>query len=334
MAKDYYGVLGVAKDASADEIKKAYRKLALKYHPDKNPGDKKAEEKFKEITEAYAVLSDADKRKQYDQFGEAGFHQRYSPGRHLPQFRCRRHFPRVRLRHRRHLQPAFRRRRRRAGANRRFRRRGPVRSRDRITSCTLSLPLRQAIQGGEKRIDFRREGRVERLQVRIPAGVESGQKPARRRQRGGQSRRRSARGPLPGDQRRARPGFQPGGEGPVRQRSGPLQRRLPRNQSSRCRPWREPSGSKSPPGSGRRQHPPQGVRGAEQRRRQGRPVRGGGGGGSRQTDRETEGTSGKAEERGIVRRNCRGRSRVCPERPHGAAPTGEIAPVAFQKTGI
>ena len=70
--RDYYEVLGVAKGASADEIKKAYRKLAVKYHPDKNPGNKEAEEKFKEAAEAYAVLSDADKRAKYDQFGHAG----------------------------------------------------------------------------------------------------------------------------------------------------------------------------------------------------------------------------------------------------------------------
>lgn len=67
--RDYYEVLGVAKTANADEIKKAYRKLALKYHPDRNPGDKEAEEKFKEAAEAYEVLSDADKRAKYDQFG-------------------------------------------------------------------------------------------------------------------------------------------------------------------------------------------------------------------------------------------------------------------------
>lgn len=70
--RDYYEVLGVTKNASADEIKKAYRKLAIKYHPDKNPGDKEAEEKFKEAAEAYDVLGDADKRKRYDQFGFAG----------------------------------------------------------------------------------------------------------------------------------------------------------------------------------------------------------------------------------------------------------------------
>ncbi len=69
MAKDYYQTLGVSKTATADEIKKAYRKLAVKYHPDKNPGDKSAEEKFKEVSRAYEVLSDANKRKQYDQFG-------------------------------------------------------------------------------------------------------------------------------------------------------------------------------------------------------------------------------------------------------------------------
>ena len=71
--RDYYEVLGVSKTASDDEIKKAFRTLAKKYHPDMHPGDKECEEKFKEAQEAYAVLSDAEKRKQYDQFGHAAF---------------------------------------------------------------------------------------------------------------------------------------------------------------------------------------------------------------------------------------------------------------------
>jgi curved DNA-binding protein len=78
MAEDYYQLLGVEKGASEDKIKKAYRKLAMKYHPDHTKGDKAAEEKFKKISEAYAVLSDKKKRKEYDTFGAEGFQQRFS----------------------------------------------------------------------------------------------------------------------------------------------------------------------------------------------------------------------------------------------------------------
>lgn len=78
--RDYYEVLGVQKGASADEIKKAYRKLAIKYHPDKNPGDKEAEEKFKEAAEAYEVLSNDDKRAKYDQFGHSMGPQSFGGG--------------------------------------------------------------------------------------------------------------------------------------------------------------------------------------------------------------------------------------------------------------
>jgi len=75
--RDFYEILGISRSASADEIKKAYRKVAMQFHPDRNPGDKAAEEKFKEAAEAYEVLSDADKRAQYDRFG----HQAFAPGR-------------------------------------------------------------------------------------------------------------------------------------------------------------------------------------------------------------------------------------------------------------
>ena len=75
--KDYYKILGVEKSASQDDIKKAFRKMAIKYHPDKNAGDKKAEEKFKEVNEANEVLGDAEKRKKYDELGEN--YNQYTP---------------------------------------------------------------------------------------------------------------------------------------------------------------------------------------------------------------------------------------------------------------
>src|SRR5688500_18730000 len=81
MAKrDYYEILGVGRGVTQDEIKKAYRKLAVKYHPDNNPGDKQAEEQFKELGEAYEILSDPERRSAYDQYGHAAFDRRSGGG--------------------------------------------------------------------------------------------------------------------------------------------------------------------------------------------------------------------------------------------------------------
>ncbi len=86
MAKDYYNTLGIKKGASQDEIKKVFRKLARKYHPDVNPNDKTAEQKFKELNEAYEVLGDPKKRSQYDQFGPAAFEQQFAGGPSAEEF--------------------------------------------------------------------------------------------------------------------------------------------------------------------------------------------------------------------------------------------------------
>jgi curved DNA-binding protein len=175
MAKDYYAVLGVTRDATAEAIKKAYRKLALKYHPDKNPGDKRAEEKFKEITEAYAVLSDPEKRRQYDQFGQAGFEQRFSREDIFRGFDVGDIFREFGFGTDDIFGRLF-------GGDPGGRGRGafyggrpqPVRGEDFV--LRLSLPLRQAVLGGERRVDYRRDGQAEHLQVRIPPGIEAGQR--------------------------------------------------------------------------------------------------------------------------------------------------------------
>ncbi len=174
MAKDYYATLGLEKNASADQIKKAYRKMALKYHPDKNPGDKKAEDKFKEITEAYAVLSDPEKKRQYDQFGESGFHQRYSQEDIFRGFDVGDIFREFGFGTDDIFSHLFGGGRARGGSPFGGGRPQAVKGQDFV--MRIKIPFRQAVQGGERRIDYRREGRVEHLQVRIPAGVESGQK--------------------------------------------------------------------------------------------------------------------------------------------------------------
>lgn len=171
MATDYYATLGVDKSASDPEIKKAYRKLAVKYHPDKNAGDKKAEERFKEISEAYAVLSDSEKKQQYDQFGDSGFHQRYSQedifrgadfgdifggGGGDDIFS--------------QLFGGGRGGQRRSG----YHRPQPAKGQDYV--MRLNIPFRQAVTGGERMVNYQHNGQTEKIQVRIPVGIETGQK--------------------------------------------------------------------------------------------------------------------------------------------------------------
>lgn len=169
--KDYYEVLGVAKDASADDIKKAFRKLAVKYHPDRNQGDTAAEEKFKEINEAYAVLSDPDKRKKYDTFGSSDFHQQYSQEDIFRNFDFSGTFKDMGMGggediFSRLFGGAFGR-----GGGRGFGR-GPRQGGD--LSLTVDLGFRDAATGGERLVAFRRNGQREELKVKIPAGVDNG----------------------------------------------------------------------------------------------------------------------------------------------------------------
>lgn len=170
-AQDYYETLGLTKGASAEEIKKAYRKLAVKYHPDKNPGDTKAEERFKEINEAYAVLSDPQKKAQYDQFGSAGFHQRYSQEDIFRGFDVGDIFRDMGLGGDIFAQ-MFGGGRRGGGFG--FRQGRPQRGEDHTMEVTV--PFRDAFSGCEKRVAFKRDGKREELSVKIPAGIEDGAK--------------------------------------------------------------------------------------------------------------------------------------------------------------
>ena len=172
--QDYYQTLGVSKTATEGEIKKAYRKLAMKYHPDHSKGDKHAEEMFKKVSEAYAVLSDKEKRQQYDTFGSADFHQRYSQedifrnvdlGDILKEF-------------------GF------GGQGMRFsfgggspfggpfgghqRRQAPVKGSDLVYE--LPLTLQEVASGTSKTVSFQHQGRNESITVKIPPGMISGKK--------------------------------------------------------------------------------------------------------------------------------------------------------------
>ena len=175
---DYYQALGVNKTASDDEIKKAYRKLAMKYHPDHTQGDKNAEEKFKKISEAYAVLSDKEKRKQYDTFGSDGFQQRFSQEDIFRSFDFGDIFKEFGF----------------GGTNPFMGRRGGMRFSRGSGSpfgshpgrqqqlkgpdlvYELPLTLQEVSQGTSKVISFDHKGRHEKMTVKIPQGMITGKK--------------------------------------------------------------------------------------------------------------------------------------------------------------
>ena len=170
MSEDYYNILGLKKDASDGDIKKSYRKLAMKYHPDHTKGDKSAEEKFKKISEAYAVLSDKDKRKEYDTFGSEGFHQRFSQEDIFRGFDFGDIFREFGF-----------------GGGNQFSGRGgtrfsfgggPQQARAKGSDLVYELPLtlREVATGTSKNVTFQHQGGSENLTVKIPAGLITGKK--------------------------------------------------------------------------------------------------------------------------------------------------------------
>jgi len=175
---DYYKLLGVDKKASEGEIKKAYRKLAMKYHPDHTKGDKAAEEKFKKISEAYAVLSDKEKRQQYDSFGSAGFQQRYSQEDIFRNFDFSDIFKEFGFGGKKQGGMRFT----VGGDNRSFGNfggfGGASQAQVKGTDLIYELPitLSEVINGTKKTISFKHNGRSENLTVKIPKGLVSGKK--------------------------------------------------------------------------------------------------------------------------------------------------------------
>lgn len=176
---DYYKLLGVGKNASDEEIKKAYRKLAMKYHPDHTKGDKSAEEKFKQISEAYAVLSDKEKRSQYDTFGSTGFHQRYSQEDIFKGFDFANVFKEFGfgdagpfMGRKGGMRFSF-------GGESPFgnfsrQQQAPAKGADLIYELPLSL--QEIAAGTSKTISFQHEGRAEKMTVKIPKGMIAGKK--------------------------------------------------------------------------------------------------------------------------------------------------------------
>jgi curved DNA-binding protein len=175
MAVDYYKVLGVNRKATKDEIKKAYRKLALKYHPDKNRDNKAAEEKFKEISEAYAVLSNDEKKKQYDQFGAEGFSKRYSQEDIFRGFDIGTIFQEFGIGDRFFSNDLF---------SNLFGGRGQTGNRNihfdspsvQHAEAELRISLEDVVNGTTKRVSFKTSEGLENLDIKIPKGIEAGKK--------------------------------------------------------------------------------------------------------------------------------------------------------------
>jgi curved DNA-binding protein len=171
-SKDYYQSLGLGKDATLEEIKKAFRKLAVKYHPDKNSGNKEAEEKFKEINEAYAVLSDPEKKAQYDRFGSAGFHQRYSQEDIFRGFDVGDLFKDMGYGTDDIFSRIFGGGHHHHGRSRYNTGRQPGED----FTMEVQISFRDAFSGGERRVAFKRNGKREDIKVKIPAGINTGAK--------------------------------------------------------------------------------------------------------------------------------------------------------------
>ena len=191
MAEDYYKLLGVEKNANAEEIKKAYRKLALKWHPDRNPTNKaQAEEKFKKISEAYAVLSDPEKRTQYDTYGSADqFRQQYSQEDIFRNFDLNdilrgfgfgggggRVFTRTGGARRRPggqssydpFADLF------GGGQQQYG--GPMPQPGQDLQYNLSISLEESVFGAEKKISLQKEDRIDEINVKIPPGISTGKR--------------------------------------------------------------------------------------------------------------------------------------------------------------